>query len=565
MRRLSRTSHARSGVVSTPRSQQENEVLAPNHRLVVRPTTRDRLRVVLLTVLITSVLGVTAMAQTLPDDLVASPALCAPGDPNPEPGIQGDVPQGAFPDWDCGVRPIGYLAGGNGAMAVAGHCAYTGVGVGVPSTVLGVRVIDVSDPANPVLVRTIETGSRELLAAQVTDERALLATRRRDEHPLNQLGQGDMLIDVWDIHDCTDPQLLGTVRIEATISIPLELGGPAHNLRFNPSATKLYGSLPPHEIDLADLSDPDSWTVHNLHCTIVDQDHVLFSAVPGLCDGATDASPVAGMLPTISHEPIFNPDGTRLYMGGQVPAFPSSNAMWILDVTGPDPVLISKTEETPGHSIDYMTIGGRTYLLHSNELGMTGCVPEAIRPRYVGFGDRVWVLDITDETAPEEVSEIILEGSKFAACVNGKIAGPNVAYHDVDDPLDTTYAVIGFGPAGFRFFDVRDPANPVEIAYFNRGTTEHTAPYVIPETGHIWVSNSRGFWVLELEDHVKQHLATPIGAEAAAAAAAAVDVQAADATRATLPATGVDPRFALVGVLALLGAALAWRISRPAA
>ncbi len=472
---------------------------------------RDRLRVVLLGAVVISLLGLTAVAQTVENPPEPSPALCAPDDPNPEPGIQGDVPQGATPEWDCGVRPIGFLEGANGAMAVAGHCAYTGIGGPTDTGSLGVRVLDVSDPTDPVLVRTIETGSRELLAAQVTDERALLATRKRDAHPLNQLGQGDMLIDVWDIHDCTDPQLLGTVRIEVPVSIPSELGGPAHNLRFNPSATKLYGSLPPHEIDLTDLDDPDSWTVRNLHCIIVDQSDALVATVPGLCDAASIPNGNGGMLPSISHEPTFSPDGSRLYIGSQVPA-PDSNDMWILDMTGPDPVLVSKTPDTPGHSIDHVTVDGRTYLLHSNELGGTACIPEDIRPNYVGLGDRAWLLDITDETAPEQVSEIILADSTFASCNIDNVSGPNTAYHDVDDPLDTSYAVIGFGPAGFRFFDLRDPANPTEIAYFNHGASEHTKPYIIPETGHIWVSNERGFWVLELEPHVRRHLARPLDA-----------------------------------------------------
>ena len=55
----------------------------------------------------------------------------------------------------------------NGAMAVAGTCAYTGGGL---EDGTGVRVIDVSDPTAPALVRVLETSSRELLAAEVTEE-----------------------------------------------------------------------------------------------------------------------------------------------------------------------------------------------------------------------------------------------------------------------------------------------------------------------------------------------------------------------------------------------------------
>ena len=181
--------------------------------------------------------------------------------------------------------------------------------------------------------------------------------------------------------------------------------------------------------------------------------------------------------------------------------------MWVLDMTGPDPVVISVTENAPGHSIDFMTVDGREYLLHSNEIApATACMPERLRPNFLGFADRAFVLDITDETAPVKTSEIMLADSRFDNCGLGNTGGPSTAYHEVDDPTDTTYAVIGFESAGFRIFDVRDPLHPVEVAYFNHGRSQHTKSYVIPQTGHIWASDANGFWVLELEPHVRAHL-----------------------------------------------------------
>jgi hypothetical protein len=180
--------------------------------------------------------------------------------------------------------------------------------------------------------------------------------------------------------------------------------------------------------------------------------------------------------------------------------------MWVLDMTGPDPVVLSVTQEAPGHSVDFMTVGDREYLLHSNEIGGTACIPEQVRPKYVGMGDRAYLLDISDETAPVKTSELILADSKFENCGPANTGGPSTAYHDVDDPLDSSYAVIGFGSAGFRFFDIREPASPVEVAYFNWGASEHTKVYVIPETGHIWASDADGFRVLELEPQVIAHL-----------------------------------------------------------
>ena len=469
--------------------------------------------------LLTAGLITTASAEPAP--VGASPALCAAGDTNREPGIQGDVPSGTDPAWDCGVRQLGFLPGANGAMAVAGTCAYTGGGAAATTaeeTYDGVRVIDVRDPRRPRLARVLDTGSRELLTAEVSADgsRALLATRHRD--PVQRDGQvlgRDMLIDIWNIHDdCTNPQLLGTVVFPTQSKTfgdpPAELGGPAHNLKFNPSVTKLYGTMPLHEVDLTNLADPKSWTVRDLQCAITDQYHEPFVAIPGLCrtlGGVDHPFGVASNSPTIGHEPTFSPDGSRLYVGGQQSNQPHGIAMLVLDMTGRDPVVLSKTEEAPGHSIDVITVNDRRYLLHSNEIASTSCVPEQVRPRTLGFGDRGYILDITDERAPVKVSEIILADSKTANCGPGNTGGPTTAYHDVDDALDSSYAVVNFGPAGFRFFDIRKPASPVEVAYFNWGTSEHTKSYIVPATGHIWVSDADGFRVLELEPQVISALA----------------------------------------------------------
>ena len=90
------------------------------------------------------------------------------------------------------------------------------------------------------------------------------------------------------------------------------------------------------------------------------------------------------------------------------------------------------------------------------------------------------------------------------------VAGRSGASRTVGEPDRNTVDQVGYlnliHPRRLSVF------GPDEIAYFNRGASEHTKPYVIPETGHVWVSNSRGFWVLELEPQVREHLATPLAA-----------------------------------------------------
>ena len=213
-------------------------------------------------------------------------------------------------------------------------------------------------------------------------------------------------------------------------------------------------------------------------------------------------------MPAIDHEPTFNPDGSRLYIGGQLPR-PDSNAM-----LGPrhDRPRSRRPQRDPGRarSLHRLHDDRRPRVpaaLQRDRRHAAACVPEASPAdlpglRRPGLRARHHRRDRTGEDVGDPLAD-----SRFDQCgPSGITGGPSTAYHDVDDPTDTTYAVIGFDSAGFRIFDVRDPANPVEVAYWNHGDSQHTKSYVIPETGHIWASDANGFWVLELEPQVREQL-----------------------------------------------------------
>ena len=96
-------------------------------------------------------------------------------------------------------------------------------------------------------------------------------------------------------------------------------------------------------------------------------------------------------------------------------------------------------------------------------------------------------------------------------------ANQSVHYHDVDDPKDTTFVMASMWNAGLRVFDVRDPVNPTEVAYFNPGdvdpststTLDHAWGHVryVPESGQIWFATADGgFWVVRIEGQVRKHL-----------------------------------------------------------
>jgi uncharacterized protein (TIGR03382 family) len=81
------------------------------------------------------------------------------------------------------------------------------------------------------------------------------------------------------------------------------------------------------------------------------------------------------------------------------------------------------------------------------------------------------ILDISDETNPKIVSELQLEVNDPANCA-AVVNDPNLGlgysshYCGVDSTRDPTILACSFFEAGLRVFDIKDPAQPKEIAYY---------------------------------------------------------------------------------------------------
>jgi hypothetical protein len=76
-------------------------------------------------------------------------------------------------------------------------------------------------------------------------------------------------VDVYDVRNCRSPVHRGAIRFPFTPV--LNPGGRVHNVELNPSATKVYGSIPLHEADITNLADPSTWTVRNFQCEVAAQ------------------------------------------------------------------------------------------------------------------------------------------------------------------------------------------------------------------------------------------------------------------------------------------------------
>jgi hypothetical protein len=428
----------------------------------------------------------------------------------PETGIAGNVPAGdqasgrADEGYSCGLTLVGYNSlharGGNANMAWAGPCAYISGD--------GVAVVDVTDPTRPRHIKTLRgPGSDvtvETLHAVVTPERAILVTGRYGVGGASGFG-GPTPVDIWDVRNCRSPQLLTT----------FELPWNAHNLTLSADGKTMWNTLPLEAVDLTDPRHPRY--LGNL------EDQLRAQGQPKLM---------------YAHEVWPAPDGRRLYIGGQIAG---DEEVLILDIEGwpQRPARFIGRTATPGHSIRPATIGGRPYLVNSDESVVSptakGCVPDLLTP--FGGASQPFLTDISDETAPVVRSQLRLAINEPESCLDQIAAGSNasVHYQDVDDPHDTTFVMASMWNAGLRLFDVRDPARPTEVAYFNPGRFRVADPSggtgiggllslqnpgeldqawahsrYVPETGHLWLATaSGGFWVLELQPRVRAALGLP--------------------------------------------------------
>lgn len=462
----------------------------------------SRLRALLVVLLVVPFVVRPDVAQS------AAGPQCSPLD-RPETGIQGDVPLldqlsgRATEGYNCGLTLVGYdplgARGGNANMAWSGDCAYIAGD--------GVAVVDVSDPTAPRHVTTLRTAgstaSLETLHAVDAPDRSILVTGR---YGLLPVGTGTAPVDVWDVSDCRAPQHL------STISFPTNV----HNLTLSADGRRVWATMP---LRAADITDPRN---------------------PVLLPPIEPQLAAAGSVHLqYAHEAWPSDDGTRLYVGGQL-VFDNEELL-VVDITDwPNrPPRVLGATDVPGHSIRPMRIGDRPYLLTSDEsiLNPTanGCLPDLLTP--FGGVARPSIVDVRFEDEPRVRGTLELAINHPLNCVTQLLSRVNASahYHDVDDADDTTFAMVSMWNAGLRIFDVRDPDQPREVAYFNPGQVASELELALdplailglvsgngldrawahvryrPETGHLWLTTATGgFWVLELAPQVRDALGLPV-------------------------------------------------------
>jgi len=364
-------------------------------------------------------------------------------------------------------------------------CAYYGTDRGF-TTGQGIKVIDASDPRHPVVVTQLtDTG-----AALAPHETVSTSARTR----LLAAGQTTFGSNfaVYDISDCRHPVLKGQVNASSPSF--------HHMGAFAPDGKTYYASQNNQGIGgfvyIFDLSDPSN----------------PVSLPPWQYLG--DGRPHSLTLNTSSFLPGV-PEGTLAFVGQNVqfPYATGGDGLVVEDVSdyqnrlsNPQIRIISKLFSPLGgaESMIQVKIKGHPYIVTTDEAGAAGGRPDgwagacARGASPFGFPQ---IVDIADPTNPKVISKLRLEVSDPANCaallaetppdVPGTAPGTNLPANSgttnyseeacvPDNPEDTKMLACGFQNAQLRVFDVSEPTEPKEIAYWKSGAVRTK---VLPSSG----------------------------------------------------------------------------------
>ena len=481
------------------------------------------------------------------DNTIAGELACGAAD-TPETGIQGDIPAAdlesgrAIKGYNCGLSPVHQLEV-SGAVQGFDHCIYVRTGstsrdsqdppvISVSDNTANIEVYDVSNPEAPVLKTTL-TAAPSTGGGDTSETLRVVPTENNPDTPA-LLAAGS---SIFDISDCDSPVHKGDIQWPGELEWP---AGLSHDIRISHDGTKVYASIGVVIADISDLDNPDNWNAVNYSCDIAAQFESVHAAqnptTLGLCQFSQDQAP------QLSHGPDDNAAGTRLYIGNQgIPAAVGDASgfldaggsledagdatLRILDLTTEPPTLLAQGDG-PGHAIDWFrTADGREYILHTNEavfVQEASCLPQP-RPSSLGWAFEAYITEVTGDTLIRR-SLLELDINKAENCQAKMASGQetSIAYHSVDNPNNATIAMVSFGDsfftrssneivgAGLRVFDIRNPSEPQEVAYFNTGFLEHAgASYYDHDRGLLYMPDQKGVRVLELQPQILNYLGLP--------------------------------------------------------
>ena len=473
-------------------------------------------------------------------------ATCGAND-RVETGLQGQIPAAeraaGFGGFNCNLEKLGNVNPSNGygiyrqfAMMrdKAGHvCGYSG---GALRQAEGTTVVDFTDPNNPVETETLKTPGMMNPGEGLRTHQGrglLVSAFYINEATDESVPHG---FDVYDVGtDCRHPQLLSTTT---ELTFPTE--GLALDKQSEPpsgtpaGATRgIYG----HEGAIS----PDGLTyyvaewVHGVIHVIDISNPVAPKYLAVYRNPAYKREPVAGNpLGSViggHHGLSISNDGNRIYpvstaygnttAGGMVPQTGEwHNGFYVVDSSEiqarkPNPKLhvisdVSLRDQSYQQLTIPVRIKGKPYLITGGE-GGTGQLNTAGMKAACAAGltpfSLAHIFDMSDEKKPKFVNKLLIEVNDPANCaaIDPEITTiPGLIYDlhmcSVDNRDDATTLACSYWQSGIRIYDIRDPKNIKEIAYYNPGVDDKTKqpgwcgaiPFLDAEKGIVYSSCADG-------------------------------------------------------------------------
>jgi hypothetical protein len=431
---------------------------------------------------------VQASQITAKSEAVPKVTRCAKGD-QPEVALQGQVPAAiratGFTGFNCNLKLMGQWRGDGGTFSSAmfkdraGHrCFYFASpynrdrqGNEIKREYPGVAVVDISDSSRPVFTTSLTTPAMldPWESLRVNPRRQVLAA---DFGPGAPMGSGGPELDLYDLSgDCRYPQLISSTPMSYgattdTTTVKMLMG---HEGSFAPDGLTYY---------VGDITNGAYFAVD-----------IMNMAKPKVIARVDTSAP--GSLGGGPHGLSISDDGNRGYFtSGDIHMKPlpdtqrSKNGFNIVDISevqarkaDPQMRVIASVEVRDGtaaqHTLPFK-IAGRQYLVHVDESGGLLVNPKGACEAGLTPYPMARIYDIADETHPKLISKLMLETHELANCarvlpdivgVGGFTYGSH--YCSVDNRANATVLACAYFNSGIRVFDIRDPARPKEIAYFN--------------------------------------------------------------------------------------------------
>lgn len=356
----------------------------------------------------------------------------------------------ALPEKITGIEALA-LVPIDGANDIAFKPGYAYVSAGS-----GTHVVDIRDPAAPVLVSSVECAGKDVGVVDLPSGRRIvtISWQGDDKCPGSAAGGGIRLVDVT---DPAEPMVLPQVALVygSHTHTPYGDTGLVFNSAYNLAGNLAASPFDHHRSEIVDITDPEAPKV------------------------ATEFLFPPTSLSIGCHDILAEPERDRAICAGI-----SETMVW--DMTDPMAPKIVSTIRNPLITIHHSAATGRDgkLLVLGDEAGGV-FLPGCNDPVPLGA---LWAYDLTDPAAPKLLGHFVAP--------KGRSPIPCTA-HNFNFVEGTDLVVSAFYTAGTVLVDFGDPAEPMSLAQVAPDDGTAWASYY--HEGAVYVGNgARGFDVLKL-------------------------------------------------------------------